>query len=604
MVSTNKNERIPAGIHGLDEILEGGFKKASTILLVGSAGVGKTTFCMQSLFNAVSKNDETCVFISMISEQPQMIKEHMSNYSFYDPDVCEKQKMQIIGINSSILDKGDFAVFEFIEDQLHQLDPAIVAIDPVTILEHTTKSFEGGKLEDGEKRNFILKFLQKVKKWNTLVLMTSEFPSSTANSDLWSYLVDGIIVLDDREVGNKRERYLEVTKMRGVRYLRGKHLFEIKDDGITVFPPLPCSERPTKMNINRISAGISELDNMVGGGLFQSSTTLVTGNGGTGKSNIGLHFINEGLKNGEACIIVLSEESAADIIRYAAGFGWDFETFVDAGFLKLISIESSCCIGEVAQILRTEIENANADRIFMDCITGLAHKFHNKNELLELIKSFVKYFKSNSVTSIFTNENLDILGNTKTTEEVLSFMLDSVISVRYVEIDSEIKRAISVVKMKGSDHDKRIREFVINEGGIEIGLPFSEHEGVSSGAPHRVDRRKKLLIVDDEPHILKIIKGSLINEPYDITEARNGKEALSKVFTEAPDAIVLDIMMPEMDGWNVAAELKKNPQWKSIPIVFLTAKTDSSSKTYGKIVSADYIEKPFEIDDLKRRIDK
>ncbi len=468
----SKSERIPTGIHGLDEILEGGFEKASTILLVGGAGVGKTTFCMQSLFNAARKNDETCVFISMISEQTQMIKEHMSNYSFYDPDVCEKQKMQIIRINSNILSKGDFAVFEFIEEQLHQLNPAIVAIDPVTILEHTIKSFEERKLEDVEKRNFILKFLQEIKKWNTLVIMTSEFPSGTANSELWSYLVDGIIVLDDREIGNKRERYLEVTKMRGVRYLRGKHQFAIKDDGITVFPLLPCSKKLTKMNIDRISIGISELDYMAGGGFFQSSTTLVTGNGGTGKSNIGLHFINEGLKSGNVCIIVSSEESAADIIRYAAGFGWDFETFVGAGFLKLISIESSCCVGEVAQILRMEIENANVDRIFMDCITGLTHKFPNKDELLESIKFFVKYFKSNGITSIFIYDNLDIFGNTKTTEGILSFIMDSVISIHCVEVDSEIKKAISVVKMKGSDHDKRIREFVINGGGIEIGGPF------------------------------------------------------------------------------------------------------------------------------------
>ena len=118
---------------------------------------------------------------------------------------------------------------------------------------------------------------------------------------------------------------------------------------------------------------------------------------------------------------------------------------------------------------------------------------------------------------------------------------------------------------------------------------------------------KKIIIVDDNKDLTRAVKRRLekMDDSYDIICANSGKDCFNLLRDgQIPDLILLDIMMPEMDGWNVAAELKKNPQWTSIPIVFLTAKTDSSSKTYGKIVSADYIEKPFEIDDLKRRIDK
>jgi len=118
---------------------------------------------------------------------------------------------------------------------------------------------------------------------------------------------------------------------------------------------------------------------------------------------------------------------------------------------------------------------------------------------------------------------------------------------------------------------------------------------------------KKIIIVDDNRDLTRAVKRRLekMDDNYDVACADGGKDCFNLLKDgQKPDLILLDIMMPEMDGWNVAAELKKNPEWKSIPIVFLTAKTDSSSKTYGRIVSADYIEKPFEMDDLKRRIDK
>lgn len=118
---------------------------------------------------------------------------------------------------------------------------------------------------------------------------------------------------------------------------------------------------------------------------------------------------------------------------------------------------------------------------------------------------------------------------------------------------------------------------------------------------------KKIIIVDDNRDLTHAVKRRLekMDNTYDVVSANSGEDFF-KILREGapPDLILLDIMMPHMDGWDVAAEIKKNPEWDSIPILFLTAKTDSSSKTFGKILSADYIEKPFEFNDLKKRIDK
>jgi len=118
---------------------------------------------------------------------------------------------------------------------------------------------------------------------------------------------------------------------------------------------------------------------------------------------------------------------------------------------------------------------------------------------------------------------------------------------------------------------------------------------------------KTILVVDDDPDLIYTIRKGFegIDTNYKILGAESGKKCLKLLKNnEIPDLILLDIMMPELSGWDVAAELKKNPKWKDIPVIFLTAKSDPFSKTYGGIVIEDYITKPFEIMELKESIDR
>ena len=118
---------------------------------------------------------------------------------------------------------------------------------------------------------------------------------------------------------------------------------------------------------------------------------------------------------------------------------------------------------------------------------------------------------------------------------------------------------------------------------------------------------KTILVVDDSPDVIYAIKHGLENlgDEYKVIGADSGMQCLELLENnQIPDLILLDIMMPEMSGWDVLAKLKEDPEWKKIPIFFLTAKTDDYSKEFGKISAQDYIEKPFKLTDLKKRIDK
>jgi DNA-binding response OmpR family regulator len=120
------------------------------------------------------------------------------------------------------------------------------------------------------------------------------------------------------------------------------------------------------------------------------------------------------------------------------------------------------------------------------------------------------------------------------------------------------------------------------------------------------DKMKKIMIVDDEPHIVLSVKQALIKSKdadFEVIDAQNGKECLEMLENgEKPDLIILDIMMPGMDGWEVINRIQANYKWNKIPIIFLSAKIDSFTKTFGKSVAMDFIEKPFDIHDLTNRI--
>jgi len=118
---------------------------------------------------------------------------------------------------------------------------------------------------------------------------------------------------------------------------------------------------------------------------------------------------------------------------------------------------------------------------------------------------------------------------------------------------------------------------------------------------------KKIMVVDDNPDHLHSIKQTIENmdDDYRVTCASSGIRCLKLLKNnEIPDLILLDIMMPEMSGWETLKILQENLSWRDIPVVFLTSRTDKIAKNTGKFLAADYIEKPFDIDDLKKRIDE
>ena len=120
--------------------------------------------------------------------------------------------------------------------------------------------------------------------------------------------------------------------------------------------------------------------------------------------------------------------------------------------------------------------------------------------------------------------------------------------------------------------------------------------------------KKNIFVVDDNPDITHSVKQTLEHlnpTEYAVTCVEDGRKCLELLRAkQIPDLILLDIMMPGMSGWMLSDRLRENSLWKNIPVVFLTVRTDELAKKASSLVCADYIEKPFDIEDLMKRIDR
>lgn len=456
-------------INGLDEILAEGFLFPSVVLVAGNAGAGKTIFVMQSSFNS-ARNNEKVLYLSTLSEPLIQINNFMANFAFYDVNLIIEKKVEMKTIDEDCIGNAE-KTLAYIDGIADEVRPDRLVIDPVNIL--------GQSLDDKELRVFWYKLFSKMKGWNILTILTGEFNKEQLEKSVFPYLVDGIIFLSNESFNGKMERFIDILKMRGQGYASGKHRIKISNRGIKVFPRIKVKEGG-KFTDERISTGIVGLDAMLQVGLLKNSTTLITGATGAGKTTLGLQFLVDGALKGEKGIIITLEEFPDQLRRNAKSFNWNLKNLEEKNLLKIIYYDGDSS-DELLLTIRNVVEEEKPKRLLFDSITNFQSLFKE----VEKISSLANFLKSNGVTSLFINEVPEIIGAFKITESEVAIAMDNVILLRYIEIESAIKRSIAVLKTRGSNHDKEIKEFEITKKGIEVKTLFKGMESVLSGTPRK-----------------------------------------------------------------------------------------------------------------------
>lgn len=242
--------------------------------------------------------------------------------------------------------------------------------------------------------------------------------------------------------------------------------------------------------MDRVQTGITGLDEMLSGGFLPQTANLVEGAPGTGKTTIGMQFIYNGITMfNEPGLIITFEEFPLQYYHDAAEFNWDFEQLEKDGKLKVIMTSpevSRLDVESVGGMIETSVAKMGARRILVDSITHFQRLAQDPVELRSLEYSFINGLKREGLTSLLTRESPTLLGEAPNEDSNIAFVVDSYMLLRYVEIESTIHKALLMLKMRGSDHAKDIRQFEITDQGVEVRSKFEGREGIMSGSPRRM----------------------------------------------------------------------------------------------------------------------
>jgi circadian clock protein KaiC len=300
------------------------------------------------------------------------------------------------------------------------------------------------------------------------------------------FIADNVMILRNALEDETRRRTIEILKFRGCDHQKGEYPFTIIPKGGVIVIPLSAMQLSMKSSTARISSGNAELDEMCGGGLFRDSVTLVSGATGTGKTLTMSQFLQGGAAAGERCLLLAFEESRDQLVRNATGWGFDFDKMEKDGNLRVV-----CDYPDVSGLedwlvtIQGIITEFKPRRVALDSLSALENVGTVK-AFREFVIGLTSFIKHQEITGLFTSTTGSLMGGDSITESHISTLTDSIILLRYVEMFGEMKRGLTVLKMRGSAHDKAIREFTIGKGGMQMGRPFRNVTGILSGAPMHI----------------------------------------------------------------------------------------------------------------------
>ncbi len=242
--------------------------------------------------------------------------------------------------------------------------------------------------------------------------------------------------------------------------------------------------------MERVKTGIPGLDEMLGGGFLPQTANLVEGAPGTGKTTLGMQFIYHGIVAcGEPGLILTFEEFPQQYYRDAASFGWDFRRMEREGRLRVVMTSPEVSKADLEQVggrIERLTREIGARRILVDSLSHFERLSEEPARLRGIVYGFINSLKRENLTAVLTRENEALLGETEGADDAFAFMVDAYVLLRYVEIESAMRKALLVLKMRGSNHDKGIRQFGITSRGVEVRAPFEGREGIMSGSPRRM----------------------------------------------------------------------------------------------------------------------
>lgn len=497
---SKSNELISAkaatGIEGLDDILAGGLSRGHVFLLEGEPGTGKTTVALQYLL-AGARAGERSLYITLSETERELrqgalshgweLDEHIHIFELTPPESLLNAEHQQSLLYSSDLELGEATkqIFEVVE----RFKPTRVVLDSLSEIRLLAQS-------SLRYRRQILAIKHYFVRYDATVLLLDDLTTESLDKTVHS-VAHGVIRLEELTpaYGAERRR-VRIVKYRGQKYRGGFHDFSILEDGIHVFPRLVAAEHRSDSVRSQLSSGIPEMDQLLGGGIETSSSTLILGPAGTGKSLITMIFAAAAVARGEKAALFIFDEELGLLFERMKNIGIDLKALRDTGNLMIEQVDAAeLSPGEFAHRVRRCVDKDNIKTVVIDSINGYQAAMPEENSLVLHMHELLLYLNRRGAATFMTVAQHGLVGDMQAPVDI-TYLADTVILLRYFEAIGQVRRAISVIKKRTGSHESTIREYKISTQGMTIGEPLDAFQGVLRGVPTYMGASKPLLKED------------------------------------------------------------------------------------------------------------
>jgi circadian clock protein KaiC len=482
---------LSTGIPGLDNILAGGLTKDRLYLIEGEPGSGKTTMSLQFL-NEGAKRGEPVMYITLSETEVEVravaqshgwtldgitIHEVIPRENILDP------KEQYTLFHPSEVEMG--STTQDILSAIERVKPTRIVLDSLSELQ----LLAGNTLRY---RRQVLAFKQFFASRSCTALLLDDRASSIHGDSQVRSIAHAVITLDlvMKDYGAERRR-LRIAKYRGIAFRGGMHDYAITRGGLVVYPRLVASETRVMVKRQQTSSGLPELDELLGGGIEEGTSTLIAGPPGTGKSSLSAQFVAAATKQNRRAAMFLFEESANNLLNRADGLGMDLRAHLQSDLLSIHQIDpAEQTPGEFTHIV-CQAADAGAKVIVIDSLNGYLNAMPDERFLTTHLHELLTYLGQRGIVTILVGVQQGMMGSNMSTSIDASYLADNVIMLRYFEAFGEVRQAISIFKKRSGLHERTIRRFSMSSNGIQVGPVLRQFRGILTGVPVIADHSEE-----------------------------------------------------------------------------------------------------------------
>ncbi len=482
--------RLTTGVAGLDEVLRGGLQPSRLYLVEGTPGTGKTTLALQFLLAGAAAGLRALYITLSESERELRGVAATHGWSLDGIEIFELVTEEGLDPESdqTILHPSELELGETTRGVMARVEaqqPQLVVFDSLSEMRLLAQN-------PLRYRRQVLALKHFFNQRRCTVLMLDDRTSESGDVQLHS-IAHGVITLEQvaLDFGAERRR-LRVMKMRGTQYEGGYHDFAIQRGGVVVFPRLVARDHHLDFPNTTVTTGNQGLDQLLGGGLMPGTSVLLTGPAGVGKSSTATSAVLAALMRGERAAYFMFDEGVGTMLVRSAALGLDIRPFIESGQLVIRQVDpAQMSPGEFAVRVRDAVQEG-ASVVVIDSLNGYLQSMPGESYLVLQMHELLAYLSQQGIVTILVLSQHGIVGDLRSNID-LSYLADSVVLLRFFEVDGVVRKAISVVKTRTTRHERTIREFQLGQDGLRVGEPLRGFSGVLGGTPGWAGAPRELL---------------------------------------------------------------------------------------------------------------